>query len=116
MIIENNINEKVLYAAVLGRVIDALEVSGQLVEDTAKLLCPVDTGNLRGSIHHKVYRNELIVRIGTPVEYAPYLNLEQANMLRMVKAAKVDGFLRMKKETSISLSEISLNHFLGPRY
>jgi len=73
MTMENNINEKVLYAAVLGRVIDALEISGQLVEDSAKLLVPVDTGNLRGSITHKVYRNDLIVRIGTPVEYAPYI-------------------------------------------
>jgi HK97 gp10 family phage protein len=70
---QNKFDDKLLYTLVLGRVYDALDVSGQLVEDAAKLLSPVDTGNLRGSIHHKVYRNELIVRIGTPVEYAPYI-------------------------------------------
>lgn len=63
----------ILYTMIVGRVIDALEVSGKLVEDSAKLLCPVDTGNLRGSIHHKVDTNELSVTIGTPVEYAPWI-------------------------------------------
>ncbi len=52
---------------------DALELCGQLVEDSAKLLVPVDTGNLRGSITHKLLREENEVRIGTPVEYAPYI-------------------------------------------
>jgi HK97 gp10 family phage protein len=52
---------------------DALELCGQLVEDSAKLLVPVDTGNLRGSITHKLMREENEVRIGTAVEYAPYI-------------------------------------------
>jgi HK97 gp10 family phage protein len=55
------------------RIYDALEVSGQFVEDSAKLLVAVDTGNLRGSITHKVDELELSCRIGTNVEYAPYL-------------------------------------------
>lgn len=55
------------------RVYDALELSGKLVEDSAKLLCPVDTGNLRDSITHKLVREVNEVRIGTPIEYAPYI-------------------------------------------
>ncbi len=65
---------KILYTLIIGRVIDALDTSGKLVEDSAKLLCPVgETGNLRGSIHHKVDNQELSCTIGTPVEYAPYI-------------------------------------------
>lgn len=51
-----------------------MELVGEFVEGAAKLRCPVDTGNLRGSINHKVIRFDL-VRIGTPVEYAPYVEL-----------------------------------------
>jgi HK97 gp10 family phage protein len=55
------------------RTYDALEVAGALVEGEAKLLCPLQSGNLRGSINHKLVREENEVRIGTNVEYAPYL-------------------------------------------
>ncbi|HCY77740.1 MAG TPA: hypothetical protein DHV28_17655 [Ignavibacteriales bacterium] len=55
------------------RIYDALEAAGALVEGEAKLLCPVDLGNLESSINHKLVREENEVRIGTPVEYAPYV-------------------------------------------
>ena len=49
----------------------ALEKACFIVENTAKALVPVDTGNLRNSITHEVYGNEGVV--GTNVEYAPYV-------------------------------------------
>lgn len=50
----------------------ALEICGGKAETYAKRLCPVDTGNLRNSITHQAsgYKTMLI---GTPVEYAPYV-------------------------------------------
>lgn len=70
---ENKWNDKAILAAVRQRILDKLEVVGKFVEDSAKLLAAVDTGNLRGSIHHVVNEQDLSVRIGTPVEYAPYI-------------------------------------------
>ena len=58
---------------------DRLELAGELVESSAKLRCPVRTGNLRGSINHRRIDNET-VRIGTPVEYAPYVELGTQKM------------------------------------
>lgn len=49
----------------------ALEAIGLYVEGEAKLNAPVDTGNLRGSIDHKVNDDHVIV--GTNVEYAVYV-------------------------------------------
>lgn len=70
---ENKWNDKAILAAVRKRLVDKLDVAGKLVEDSAKLLVAVDTGNLRDSINHKVNESELSCRIGTSVEYAPYL-------------------------------------------
>ena len=50
----------------------ALTEAALIVEAAAKPLSePVDSGQLRGSITHKVDGNE--ARIGTNVEYAPYI-------------------------------------------
>lgn len=46
----------------------ALEECGLLAEGYAKLLCPVDTGNLRNSVTHDVWKNEM--HVGSAVEYA----------------------------------------------
>lgn len=51
----------------------ALERCGMQAEGYAKDLTPVDTGNLRNSITHKVLENE--VYIGTDAEYAAYVEL-----------------------------------------
>ena len=51
----------------------ALERCGMQAEGYAKDLTPVDTGNLRNRITHKVVGNE--VYIGTNVEYAAYVEL-----------------------------------------
>lgn len=53
----------------------ALEKIGLLAEGYAQMKCPVDTGNLRGSITHEVSEGEKAVYIGTNVEYAPYVEL-----------------------------------------
>jgi len=67
------IDDKVFFTAIVGRVIDALEVSAKLVEDSARLLCPVDTEYLRGSIFRRVNVQEVYAIIGTNVEYALYV-------------------------------------------
>lgn len=53
----------------------ALEEIGLLAESYAARKCPVDTGNLRGSITHEVDAGDSAVYIGTNVEYAPYVEL-----------------------------------------
>lgn len=53
----------------------ALEEIGLLAENYAAKKCPVDTGNLQGSIAHEVDVDDNAVYIGTDVEYAPYVEL-----------------------------------------
>lgn len=53
----------------------ALEEIGLLAENYAAKKCPVDTGNLRGSITHEIDTSDNAVYIGTNVEYAPYVEL-----------------------------------------
>lgn len=53
----------------------ALERCGMQGEGYAKDLAPVDTGNLRNNISHKVDESEPAVYIGTNVEYGPYVEL-----------------------------------------
>jgi HK97 gp10 family phage protein len=53
------------------KVQNALESAGGLVDDYAKSLCPVDTGNLRNSITHEV--EDTTAWIGTDNEYAIYV-------------------------------------------
>lgn len=53
----------------------ALERCGMQAEGYAKDLCPVDTGNLRNSISHKVSEDEPAAYIGTNSEDGPYVEL-----------------------------------------
>lgn len=53
----------------------ALEKCGLTAEGYAKKLCPVDTGNLKNSITHKVDEAKQEAYIGTNMEYAPYVEL-----------------------------------------
>ena len=53
----------------------ALERCGMEAEGYAKDLAPVDTGNLRNSISHKVDEEEPAVYIGSNTSYAPYVEL-----------------------------------------
>lgn len=56
-------------------VINALERCGMKAEGYAKDLAPVDTGNLRNSISHRVDESDKEVYIGTNAEYAAYVEL-----------------------------------------
>lgn len=51
-------------------ILNRLQTAGFLVEASAKKKCPVDTGNLRASIHTSLEEEEKAVYIGTNVEYA----------------------------------------------
>lgn len=48
-----------------------LERACLVVENEAKINCPVDTGQLRSSITHEVH--DQVGEVGTNVEYAPYV-------------------------------------------
>lgn len=57
----------------------ALEKMGGKAETYAKKLCPVKTGNLRGSITHVPSKTEENTElVGTDVTYAPYVELGHA--------------------------------------
>ena len=49
----------------------ALTMGAQVVQASAVLRAPVDTGNLRGSLTYEVGEDE--ARIGTNVDYAPWV-------------------------------------------
>ena len=53
----------------------SVEASCKLMEDEAKRLCPVDTGRLQDSIGTVIDDSgkTIIGRMGTDVEYAPYV-------------------------------------------
>jgi len=77
----NKWNDEKFFKSVRNKVVDRLELVGEFVEGAAKHLCPVDTANLRDSINHKVLKLELSVKIGTPVEYAPFVELGTSKMV-----------------------------------
>lgn len=70
---ENKWNDDEILRRLRLRIIDRLEVVGKYIDDSAKLLVPVDTARLRDSINHKVIESELSVISGTNVEYGPYI-------------------------------------------
>jgi HK97 gp10 family phage protein len=65
-----------------GAVAKALEVKAFQTEATAKRLCPVDTGRLRGSITHALATDSvgLYADIGSNVEYAVFVELGTSRM------------------------------------
>lgn len=56
-----------------GGMIRALERMGLQAEGYAVDLVPIDTGNLKNSITHTVDAAEKTAYLGTPNEYAPYV-------------------------------------------
>lgn len=65
-------NSGAILSAFHSAVEKALEECGLVAEGYAKKLAPVDTGNLRNSISHKVDPEEPAVYIGTNSSYAAY--------------------------------------------
>lgn len=68
-------NSKEVLAAMQEAAVRAVEKCGLVAEGYAKKLAPVDTGNLRNSISHRVDDDALAAYIGTDVSYAPYVEL-----------------------------------------
>lgn len=56
-------------------VLRALERIGGQAEGYAFDLCPVDTGDLRGSLAHTVDETEKVAYVGTPKEYGIYVEM-----------------------------------------
>lgn len=75
MNVEITDNSNLVKEEMLTACLRVLEKCGLTAEGYAKLLCPVDTGNLRNSITHQVDISELLCRIGTNSEYAAYVEL-----------------------------------------
>ena len=73
MSVEFHDNSRLFKEAFDAAIARALERCGMQAEGYAKDLAPVDTGNLRNSITHKVVGDE--VYIGTNNEYAAYVEL-----------------------------------------
>ena len=102
--IEEDNTEKVLQAMEKA-IAKALEEIGLSAEGDAKDLCPVDTGRLRNSITHIVNKNEKAVYIGTNVEYAVYVELNdeakhevgQAHFLRDAARNNGDNYVLIIK-------------------
>ena len=83
----------------------ALEAIGAQVENYAKLKCPVDTGNLRNSITHQYSTNEQAEYVGTPVEYAAYVELGTSRMKAQpyLKPAVMDHVDELKRIAEAAL-------------
>lgn len=58
---------------------EAIQTAGLLCEAEAKANCPVDTGLLRSSINYQQI-DEFSCTVGTPVVYAPYVELGTSRM------------------------------------
>ena len=58
----------------------ALTAGAVFVMGEAVIRCPVKTGNLRGSINYKVVPKDNEAVIGTPVHYAPWVEMGTAHM------------------------------------
>ena len=77
MYVEVRDNGEIILDSISHALLRGLEKCGLVAEGYAKKLCPVDTGNLRNSITHKIELNDGggSAYIGTNVEYAPYVEL-----------------------------------------
>lgn len=68
-------NSEAFISAMEAAALAVLEECGLTGEGYAKLLCPVDMGNLCNSISHQVQPGEHAVYIGTNSEYGPFVEL-----------------------------------------
>lgn len=70
-------NSEIVLDELSHAILRALEKCGLTAEGYAKLLCPVDTGNLRNSITHMVQLDDGggVAYVGTNSEYGPYVEL-----------------------------------------
>lgn len=103
MIIEITNNSGLVREEFQAAVLRALEKCGLTAEGYAKMLCPVDTGNLRNSITHQVDEGGDVVYIGTNSEYGAYVidkrNSEQESITLV--DVPLPGCTKMHRATGI---------------
>ena len=92
-------NEKIIID-VIDKPIQRLKLVGELIEGQAKLLCHVDSNYLRGSITNEVTTIGLdgVVRIGTNVEYAPYVEFGTGEFAKNGQGRKGGWFFTTDKK------------------
>lgn len=71
------VNEDAVHAYITGEGAKVVTLAALQVVNTAKSFCPVDTGRLRDSISWELGTVGLLpaARVGTNVEYAPFVEL-----------------------------------------
>ena len=69
------------------RITKGLEEIAPIVRDTAKDVVPVVTGKLQKSIIAEIDDNKAI--IGSPVEYAPYVEMNKPYLRPALEAVKI---------------------------
>ena len=88
----------------------ALERCGLQAEGYAKDLVPVDTGNLRNSISHKVDSGEPAAYIGTNSEYAAYVEFGTGRYSATGGGTPKDHWVYMGDDGNISDIVSFLSH------
>jgi HK97 gp10 family phage protein len=75
--VEVKVNEGEIHAYIMAEGTKAITIAALACVNRAKSLCPVDTGRLRDSITWQMgmVMGLPAARIGTDVEYAPYVEL-----------------------------------------
>jgi HK97 gp10 family phage protein len=107
--IENDKTEAVKKAVT--NEVRALTESALIVEGAAKANCPVDTGNLRSSINHKV--DATTAQVGTNVEYSEYVEYGTSKMaaqpyLRPALDSNIEAIKRvMKEKYGVAIREVT---------
>ena len=79
-----------------------LEGVGVFLDGEATVRCPVDTGNLRGSINYQTNTADKSVTIGTPVEYGIYVEKGTYKMQAQpfLEPAIMENYPRIKQLVS----------------
>lgn len=91
-----------------------LESIGLYVTGEAKKRSPIDTGNLRGSITHETDMQEEKVRIGTNVEYAPYMEFGTGIYAENGKGRKTSWTYRNRQGQVVVTNGSKAQPFLRP--
>ena len=74
-------NSEIIARALRKQIVKALEEVGITAEGDVADVTPVDTGRLKNSITHEL-SGEDAVKIGTNVEYAPYVERRKSYLVR----------------------------------
>jgi HK97 gp10 family phage protein len=86
---------------------EALTAMGEILVSEAKARCKVDTNRLRDSIEYEVNKDTL--RVGTNVEYAPFVELGTSKMAArpFLRPALLENKQALEKAFNITISNIT---------